>query len=394
VNGRSGLAWALIWGLLAATGNAAERTSDSVTVSPFGALPSGAKIELYTLKNRNGMEARIATYGGILVSLTAPDRGGHFGDVVLGYDTLEGYLKQSPYFGALIGRFGNRIAGGRFTLGGVHYSLATNDGPNALHGGRAGFDKVVWKVIASRVTPQGPKLELAYLSPDGEEGYPGSLKVRATYKLTDDNSLRLTFEATTDKPTIVNLTAHSYFNLRGSGDILGHVLQIPADRFTPVDRTLIPIGIRSVTGTPLDFRQPTAIGARIESDDEQLRFAHGYDHNWVLNKPAGKLAIDATVYEPETGRVLEVLSEQPGLQFYTGNFLDGSITGKGQRIYRQHEAFCLEPQHFPDSPNHSDFPSTELKPGETYHSTIVYRFSAPHRAPLLRLRARYGRLRG
>jgi aldose 1-epimerase len=357
-----------------AAGNASA--GDSITASDFGTLPSGTKIKLYTLKSRSGMEALISTYGGILVSLKVPDRQGRLEDVVLGYDTLDPYLKNSPYFGALIGRYGNRIARGRFTLEGKSYTLATNDGPNTLHGGRAGFDKVVWKALSAQVTPEGPELKLAYLSHDGEEGYPGNLDVRATYTLTHDNSLRLSFEATTDKPTVVNLTAHSYFNLLGHDDVLGHLLAINADQFIPVDQTLIPTGTERVAGSPFDFRTPTLIGARIKEDDPQLRFAHGgYDHNWVLNTPPGKLALDATVYEPETGRVLQVLSDQPGLQFYSGNFLDGSIIGRGGWKYQQHAAFCLEPQHFPDSPNHPDFPSTELKPGETYRSTIIYRFS-------------------
>ena len=322
------------------------------------------------------MEARIITYGGILVSLTAPDRNGRLADVVLGYDTLDHYLKGRSYFGALIGRYCNRIARGRFRLEGRTYRLATNDGPNSLHGGKLGFDKVVWKVVSAQVTAHGSELKLAYLSRDGEEGYPGNLDIRATYMLTDENSLRLEFEATTDEPTIVNLTSHSYFNLRGTADVLGHVVEINADQFTPVDSTLIPVGVRSVADSPFDFRKPTAIGARIGTDDEQLRFAHGgYDHNWV-NTTTGALALDATVYEPETGRVLEVLSDQPGLQFYTGNFLDGSNSGKGGWKYKVHDAFCMEPQHFPDSPNHPSFPCTELKPGETYHSVIVYRFTA------------------
>ena len=350
--------------------------SESISRTPFGVTPNGTAVELYTLRNHHGMQVRIATYGGIVTSLTAPDRSRHYADVVLGFGTLKEYLTSSPYFGALIGRYGNRIAGGRFVLDRHVYTLATNDGPNTLHGGKVGFDKVVWKVLSARVTPEGPELELAYRSHDGEEGFPGDLDVRLAYTLTEENGLRLEFEATTDKPTVVNLTAHSYFNLRGHEDVLGHLVQINADRFTPVDRTLIPIGVSSVARTPFDFRTLTAIGAHIADDDEQLHLAHGgYDHNWVLNAAPGKLAVDATVYDPESGRVLEVLSDQPGLQFYTGNFLDGSITGKGGWKYQKHEAFCLEPQHFPDSPNHPGFPSTKLKPGETYHSTIVYRFS-------------------
>jgi aldose 1-epimerase len=344
-------------------------------------MPSGEAVEFYTLRNRHGMQARIATYGGIVVALTAPDRHGRYTDVVLGYDTLAGYLKSSPYFGALIGRYANRIAGGRFTLNGTAYTLLTNDVPNTLHGGKIGFDKVVWTVTGAEVTPRGPELRLTYLSRDGEEGYPGNLTVTAVYTLTEDNALRLDYSAITDKETIVNLTQHSYFNLRGLGDILGHLLRINADHFAPVDSTLIPTGeLQPVEGTPLDFRKPTPVGARIEGPDEQLRFGKGYDHNWVINtagttQSSGEPQLDATVYEPETGRVLEVWSDQPGLQFYSGNFLDGSITGKGGQRYEFRSGFCLEPQHFPDSPNHTNFPTTVLKPGQMYRSTIIYRFS-------------------
>jgi aldose 1-epimerase len=347
--------------------------------TPLGQLSNGQVGDQYVLHNRRGMEARIATYGGIVTYLTAPDRDGHLADVVLGYDSLEGYLKSSPYFGALIGRFGNRVAQGRFTLNGTHYTLALNDGPNSLHGGLVGFDKVVWKVAQATTTPNGPKLTLTYLSRDGEEGYPGNLKVIAAYTLTEDNALRLDYTATADKDTVVNLTQHSYFNLRGSehrGDILGHVVTILASRFTPVDSSLIPTGeIRSVAGTPLDFRRPQAIGARIEIADEQLRLGKGYDHNWVIDARDGVLRLDATVYEPTTGRVLEIFSDQPGLQFYSGNVLDGTLIGKGGWRYTARSGFCMEPQHFPDSPNHPGFPSTVLKPGQNYHSSIVYRFS-------------------
>jgi aldose 1-epimerase len=364
--------------VLAHAGHAAASPHDSITATSFGRAPDGRAVALYTLRNSHGMEARIATYGGIVTSLTAADRAGHYGDVVLGYDNLPRYLKSSPYFGALIGRYGNRIAQGRFRLGTVEYRLATNDGPNALHGGKVGFDKVIWSVKASELTAQGPRLTLTYLSRDGEEGYPGNLSVTATYTLTEDNALRLDYEATTDKDTIVNLTQHSYFNLRGHGDVLGHVVQIHADRFTPVDKTLIPTGeLRPVEDAPFDFRSPVAIGARISDPDPQLLIAKGYDHNWVMQRvPGGSLTLDATVYEPETGRVLEVLSDQPGLQFYTGNFLDGSLVGKGRWRYQLHAGFCMEPQHFPDSPNRAEFPSTELKPAEVYHSTIIYRFTA------------------
>jgi galactose mutarotase-like enzyme len=348
----------------------------SISVAPFGETADGVAIDLYTLRNAHGMEARITNYGGIVTQLTAPDRNGLYADVVLGYDALEGYLKDSPYFGALIGRYGNRVARGEFRLDGKQYTLAMNNGPNTLHGGKVGFDKVVWSVKKAEVTPLGPQLTLTYLSQDSEEGYPGNLKVTAVYTLTDENALRLDYTATTDKDTIVNLTQHSYFNLRGRGDILGHVVQINADRFTPVDGTLIPTGVlKPVPDTPFDFRKPTAIGARIDDADEQLKNGKGYDHNWVIRERPGDLAVLATVYEPETGRVLEVSSTEPGLQFYSGNFLDGSITGKGGWRYGFRNGFCMEPQHFPDSPNHANFPTTVLRAGEVYRNTIIYKFS-------------------
>ncbi len=353
-------------------------TGAAIVGVPFGQTADGTRVELYTLRNRDGMEAKIATYGGTLTSLTGPDRDGHYADVVLGYDNLADYLKHGSYFGAMIGRYGNRIARGRFTLDGVAYQLATNNTPNALHGGNAGFDKVVWRVASAKLTPQGPQLELKYLSRDGEEGYPGNLQVTATYTLSDDNSLRLDYSATTDKDTIVNLTQHSYFNLRGHGDVLGHIVQINADRFTPVDSVLIPTGeLRSVAGTPFDFRQPTAIGARIDNADEQLQVsAKGYDHNWVINKPSGTLAVVASVYDPETGRALDVASTSPGLQFYTGNALDGSLTGKGGVVYARRSGFAMEPESYPDSPNHPSFPTAILKPGQLYRNTIIFRLSA------------------
>ena len=351
-------------------------SSSKMGPEPFGTAPDGTPVEIYTLRNKSGMEARICTYGGIVVSLKTPDRTGTLGDVVLGYDSLDGYLKSSPYFGCLVGRYGNRIAKGQFTLDGVGYTLATNNYPNHLHGGVQGFDKRVWKAVAAR-TPEGPQLELTYASADGEEGFPGKLSVKAVYTLTAENALRLDYEATTDKPTVLNLTQHSYFNLAGKGDILGHSVQIDADRFTPVDATAIPTGeLKGVAGTPFDFRKPTPIGARIDQDDEQLKFGGGYDHNWVISKPSGQLGVQARVHEPTTGRVLEVLSTEPGLQFYCGNFLDGSITGKGGWVYQHRNGFCMEPQHFPDSPNQPMFPSAVLRPGRTFRSTIIYRFSA------------------
>jgi aldose 1-epimerase len=338
----------------------------------------GQDVELYTLTNRSGVEARITNYGGIIVSLKVPDRQGKLDDVVLGFDALDGYLKGHPFFGALVGRYGNRIGKGRFTLNGQEYKLATNNGENHLHGGIKGFDKVVWK--AKPVTAKdGVGLELTYLSKDGEEGYPGNLSVKVTYTLTNNNELKIAYSATTDKDTVVNLTSHSYFNLagQGNGDILNHQMTINADRFTPVDAGLIPTGeLRSVKGTPLDFTKGTAIGERINQGDEQLKFGRGYDHNWVLNGNAGTLRQAAKVLEPTTGRVMEVWTTEPGMQFYTGNFLDGSLTGKGGRVYKQRYGFCLETQHFPDSPNKPNFPSTVLKRGSRYQTTTIYKFSA------------------
>jgi aldose 1-epimerase len=294
----------------------ASSMSDSIQHSSFGHLPDGTAIDLYQLRNSRGMEAHITNYGGVVTYLTAPDRQGHFADVVLGYDSLAGYLKNSPYFGALIGRYGNRIAQGTFSLNGIRYTLAINNAPNSLHGGTVGFDKVVWKVSDARVSPDGPSLSLVYVSADGEEGYPGRLAVHATYTLTRDNALRLEFTASTDKDTVINLTQHTYFNLRGHGDVLDSVAQINAKQFTPVNNTLIPTGeLRAVNGTPFDFRTPTPIGARIAVDDEQIRFGLGYDHNWVIDKPAQALGVMATVHDPESGRVVEVSSTEPGLQF-------------------------------------------------------------------------------
>lgn len=355
----------------------ASAAGGRISVRPFDQTPTGRRVYLYTLRNGRGAEVQITNYGGIVVSLKVPDRTGKLGDVVLGYDKLSGYLRKSPYFGALIGRYGNRIGGAKFTLDGKTYKLVANNGPNALHGGLKGFDKVVWKARPFH-SKQGPSLELRYLSKDGEEGYPGNLAVKAVYTWTDDNALWLRFTATTDRPTVCNLTHHSYFNLRGAGngDILDHRVMIAADRFTPVDETLIPTGeLRPVVGTPFDFRKPTPIGARLNDDNEQLRFGKGYDHNFVLDKPPGRLGFAARVYEPTTGRLLDVFTTEPGLQFYTGNFLDGTITGKGGKVYKHRYAFCMEPQHFPDSPNKPNFPSVVLRPGEVYHSTLVYRFA-------------------
>lgn len=344
----------------------------------FGTLADGTEIALYTLVNAQGMQATITTYGGIVVSLTAPDRDGTFADVVLGFDTLAEYIAHSPYFGCLVGRFGNRIANGKFTLKGVEYGLAQNDGQNHLHGGIQGFDKRVWAPRALE-TAEGPALVLAYVSPDGEEGYPGTLSVTVTYTLTDDNALKIDYTAITDKTTVVNLTNHSYFNLSAgaAATILDHELFLNADIFTPVDGTLIPTGeLRPVAGTPLDFRTPTPIGARINADDAQLKFGGGYDHNWVVNGEPGALRLAAQVYEPSSGRVMEVHTTEPAIQFYAGNMMPPTLPGKGGRVYVRRGGLCLETQHYPDSPNKPEFPSTTLQPGQTYQTTTVYKFSA------------------
>lgn len=375
---------ALVGGIAAATllagcshtynSNAISNQAGSIAVSPHGRLADGTPVNLYTLRNRAGMEVRISAYGGVVTHMFVPDRNGKMGDVVLGYDDLAGYLKTSPYFGCLVGRYGNRIAKGQFALDGQTYTLATNNYPNHLHGGVKGFDKVLWNAKPG-VRADGPFVELTYTSPDGEEGYPGSLEVKAVYSLLTDNSLKLDYTATTDKATIVNLTQHSYFNLAGKGDILGHEVQINADKFTPVDATLIPTGeLRPVAGTPFDFRTPTTIGARITQDEEQLKFGLGYDHNWVITDSTNALKLHARVYEPTSGRVLEILSTEPALQFYSGNFLDGAIVGKNSITYDFRTGFCMEPQHYPDSPNKPGFPSTVLKPGQVYRNTIVQRF--------------------
>ncbi len=356
----------------------ARKGTSNVQKKAFGKMPDGAAIDIYTLTNAKGMQAGIITYGGAVASLTAPDRTGKYADIVLGCDTMDCYTKQTAFLGALIGRYGNRIGHGQFTLDGQTYNLPKNDGDNTLHGGPQGFDKRVWKAAEAQ-SPDGPALELTYNSKDGEEGFPGNLSVKVVYTLTNNDELRIDYTATTDKNTVVNLTNHSYFNLagQGEGDVLQHQVTINADRFTPVDAGLIPTGeLRAVKGTPFDFTNATAIGARINDKDQQLQYGKGYDHNWVLNKGAGGMTKAAEVYEPNTGRVMEVSTTEPGLQFYTGNFLDGTIKGKGGKAYQHRGAFCMETQHYPDSPNKPSFPSTELKPGQTYHTTTVYRFSA------------------
>jgi aldose 1-epimerase len=353
-----------------------DKSCTPVTSKPFGAV-AGKPVELYTLKNTNGAVAKIMTYGGIVQSLEVPDKDGKLVDVVLGYDQLDDYVTNNPYFGALIGRYGNRIGGGKFTLNGTTYTLATNNGPNHLHGGVKGFDKVIWSA-KPMCTQDGPALELTYRSPDMEEGYPGNLEVTAVYALTDANELKVTFTARTDKDTVCNLTHHSYFNLSGGGTILDHLCYINADKTTPVDSGLITTGeIKPVDGTPFDFRKPTAIGDRINDPDVVLQYGPGYDHNWVVNqKQPGELTLQARVTSPKTGIIMEVLSDEPCLQFYAGNFLDGTIKGKGGVVYQKRTGLCLEPQHAPDSPNKPNWPSVVLKPGETYHNTIIYKFSA------------------
>ena len=332
--------------------------------------------KIYTLSNANGVEVRTIPYGAIIMSIKVPDRGGHLDDIVLGFDTPDGYLKTHPYFGAIVGRYGNRIAKGHFTLDGVTFTLATNNGPNHLHGGVKGFDKVVWQAEPfDRDGAHG--VAYTYVSADGEEGYPGAVTARVSYTLTPANELVVDYDATSTKATPINLTQHTYFNLAGdgSGDILGHLLTIDADRFTPVDATLIPTGeLAPVEGTPFDFRKPTAVGARIANDDPQLKNGNGYDHNWVLNGTAGQLRHAAKVEDPKSGRTLDVSTTEPGVQFYTGNFLDGTITGKSGHVYKRRNGLCLETQHYPDSPNHPNFPSTVLRPGERYQSKTVFAF--------------------
>jgi aldose 1-epimerase len=357
-----------------------EPARATVKHSTSTARVDGKPIEMFTLTSGRGIEMQVISYGGIITSLKVPDRDGRTADVVLGFDSPQRYLDQPPppYFGALIGRYGNRIAKGTFTLEGRTYTLATNNEPNHLHGGTRGFDKVLW-TATPREAADGSSVILTRTSPDGEEGYPGNLQVRVTYTLTNRNELIVDYHATTDKATPVNLTQHSYFNLAGhdAGDILGHQLLINADRYTPVDATLIPTGeLAPVQGTPFDFRQPTAIGARIDQDDPQLKNGKGYDHNWVLNRSGAGLSLAARLTDPKSGRTLEIRTTEPGLQFYSGNCLDGTINGKGGPPYAHRSGLCLETQHYPDSPNKSNFPSTVLKPGQNYDSKTVFAFSA------------------
>jgi aldose 1-epimerase len=342
----------------------------------FGRLPDGREVHQYTLENRSGVTAQIISYGATVTSLKVPDRNGKMEDVVLGYDSLQGYIDGTTYFGAIVGRYGNRIGKGRFQLDGKDYQLTVNDGENHLHGGKTGFNKVLWAAKAGDSAESS--LQLQYVSRDGEEGYPGTVTLKVTYTLTDKNELRIDYEGTTDKPTILNPTQHSYFNLSGSFDktILDHLLMIESDGITPVDKGLIPTGqIENVAYTPMDFRSPMAIGAHINDQNEQLAFGKGYDHNWVLKGSAGSVRKVAELYEVGSGRRMVVLTDQPGLQFYSGNFLDGSVKGKNGVAYKQRSGLCLETQAFPDSPNKPQFPSVTLRPGQKYHQTTVYQFS-------------------
>jgi aldose 1-epimerase len=351
-----------------------ERMKAEVTKTEFGRTKDGTPVELFTLTNGNGVTAKVMTYGAILTELDVPDKHGKTADVVLGFDNLKGYLDDHPFFGATVGRYANRIGGGKFTLDGKEYKLAVNNGPNSLHGGEKGFDKVVWQ---AQIVPasDGVAVKFSHTSPDGDEGYPGELKASVTYTLTNKNELKLDYTATTSKATPVNLTNHSYFNLSGTNSpILGHELTLNADRFTPTDETLIPTGeLKAVKGTPLDFTRPMTIGARVK---DMPAFIGGYDHNYVVNGGGNTLELAARVKDPASGRVLEMYTTEPGVQLYTSNFMDGKLRGKGGVYYQKHQAFCLEAQHFPDTPNKSQFPSAILKPGETYKQTTVYKFSA------------------
>ncbi|GHA25756.1 aldose 1-epimerase [Salinimicrobium marinum] len=348
---------------------------ENVMKENYGTTPDGEEVEQYTLRNENGMEIKIITYGGRITSLTAPDAEGNFEDVVLGFDSLEQYTGENPFFGALIGRYGNRIANGKFSLDGEEYTLAQNDGENHLHGGEKGFDRVVWKVEEA----DNNTLKLSYISEDMEEGYPGRLETLVTYTLNDDNSLDVDYEATTDKKTVLNLTQHAYFNLSGdfSNTILDHEIKINADQYLPVTENLIPTGeMREVANTPFDFREPKEAGENIEADNDQLERAGGYDHNWVLNEQDSGMRFAASAYHKESGRLLEVHTTEPGIQFYSGNFLDGTLPLQyGDGNYEKRTGFCLETQHYPDSPNQEHFPSVVLEPGDTYSSKTTFIFS-------------------
>jgi len=354
--------------------------SEKITKSFFGKLSDGQEIDVYTLENKNGLKTEIINYGAIQISLLVPDKNGNLDDIILGYDGIDNYVTNNPYFGSIIGRYGNRIAKGRFSLDGKEYILACNNDENHLHGGEKGFNNVVWNFVSSKENEKGVSLTLSYLSKDGEEGYPGNLIIVVTYTLSNDDELIISYQAKTDKKTICNLTQHNYYNLSGhdSGDILSQQLMINADNFTPIDAGFIPTGeIKPVKGTVFDFTKPTAIGKNLKKDDEQLVFGKGYDHNFVLNKKGkeGKMTLAASVFDPKSGRFMEVLTEEPGLQFYGGNFLDGSNIGKDGTVYNYRSAFCLESQHYPDSPNKTNFPSVVLNPEEEYSTKTIYKFS-------------------
>ncbi|MDW3192896.1 MAG: aldose epimerase family protein [Cytophagales bacterium] len=368
--------------ILISCGSSSERNTEEVTAHEttriqqhtFGKMPDGEEVHEYTISNSNGMQVSIITYGGIIRTLLVPDKNGELADVVLGYDSLQGYLDSNPYFGAIVGRYGNRIAKGQFSLDGADYQLATNNLGNHLHGGVIGFDKVLWEATVMQ-EGAGPVLRMTYLSKDMEEGYPGNLEVTVDYRLTEENELSIEYQATTDKKTIVNLTSHSYFNLSSAADILSHQLQINAANYLPIDETLIPLDITPVADTPFDFKILKAIGTDINQQDEQLTNGAGYDHCWVLDASDEHMNLAARLYDAQSGRKMEMYTTEPGLQFYSGNFLDGTITGKGSKVYHRRSGLCLETQHFPDSPNRPDFPSTILSPGEVYRTKTVHKFS-------------------
>jgi aldose 1-epimerase len=378
-------------GLLVAPSSSADRppgpgkpTDPTIESEPFGTMPDGTEVDIYTLTNSLGMEVTVLTYGGILQSIKVPDRRGRFENVTLGFDNLEDYVERNdPYFGAIIGRYGNRIGGASFTLDGVTYELPANNGPNTLHGGLVGFDKRVWTVTDTFADGDSVGLDLSYTSPDGEEGFPGTVDTTVTYTLTNENEIVMQYVATTDAPTVVNLTNHAYWNLagEGSGSINGHELMLNASHYTPVDATLIPTGaIDPVAGTPFDFTEPTEIGLRIRDDNEQLHFGLGYDHNWVLDREGDGLELAAKLSDRASGRTLSIHTTEPGIQFYSGNFLDGTLIGTSGRTYRQGDGLALETQHYPDSPNKPNFPSTVLRPGEVYDTTTIYAFSPLRRS--------------
>ncbi|MEO7718383.1 MAG: aldose epimerase family protein [Capsulimonas sp.] len=365
--------------LVAALAGGAYAASDTITQKSFGTAPGGKAATLYTLTNKHGVQVQITNYGGIVTSVKTPDRLGKFSDIALGFSNVDGYVKNSgPYFGALVGRYANRIAKGRFTLDGKTYQLAVNNGVNHLHGGKVGFDKKIWAAKPIH-RAGGVGLALTYVSKDGEENFPGTLTTKVVYTLTNDDALKIDYTATTNKTTIVNLTNHSYWNLNGegNGDILGQTMMINANRYLPIDKTSIPLGSPApVAGTPFDFRRPTRIGSRIDANNQQIKNGAGYDHNYVLNQPGHQMILAARAYSPQSGRVLSVFTNQPGIQLYTGNFLDGTFSGKAGKLYKHRNGFALETQHYPDAPNRPSYPTTKLKPGQVYRYTTIFKFSA------------------